>query len=1259
MDVEETKGRIEITSQISRDESYNEESILLNPSSKNTPAPRDVMGGLDSSNIDRSIKAKPAQFRPLYEELDHNCYFEGAVRMKNGEDGRSAVEDTTIYPYSAHGRLVMMFNGKTSYGSGTLISSRYALTAAHNVYSRRFRKEADSIYFIPALNGRDCPYGIIGVRRHFYPNEFKEGRTEDYAILELEEDIGNSVGIINMKIFEEHEINGIEYSIYGYPGYINGVDNNLQYGMSGLVTVHHQDKTLLKYQIDTDKGQGGSSICYYSQQEDKYFTIGVHVRESKELGYSEGILLTPERIGKIEKWMRIKAIDTKHNLQGLISEIYGRDECLNELRHHLILYEDFKVLALCGVGGVGKSAIALKFGTESIGRYDYIWWIDSETEDSFKISIISLADTLGIQGNAFQDKLNNLKVHINSNRDSFLLIFDNLEDEELVKSLIESKGHFIITTRLEQTKFMNIEVRTLSNEASVQLLSSRLPDESHEDLQTLAYFLQYLPLELVQSAAYIRKTRIEVINYIQYFSSIMKRDDKLRNIVSKNIDSLSEEAQDILRIVCIGNCDNIPYDMLYQIFSYKYNNTTQNHFNYYLGEIVRFNWMSYDIKKDLLRIHRVVHQDTIIKLSNSIDDELINHYSHYLFNNFKTKFGIYEKNEVDQILYLTLHAVSFLTEYRNKDISTRNLILYTRVASSYMDYYLDNPTSKKYIEKTEALLRANIDLDSYKAQSYHNLAALYYKLVEYKKAEEYYIRSLTIREAVLPSNHPDLATTYNNLGNLYRSMREYKKSEEYYIRSLMIIEALLPPIHQDLALSYNNLALLYSSMGEYNKSEKYYIKSLMIREAVLNSNHPDLATSYGNLGNLYSSMGEYQKSEKYYIKSLMIGEAVLPYNHPDLASSYSNLGNLYYSMGEYQKSENYNIKSLKIYEALFHSNHPDLALSYNNLGNLYESMGEYQKSEKYYIKSLKIYEDVLPSNHPNLATIYGNLGNVYSSKAEYQKSKEYMIKSLRIREAVLPYNHPDLASSYSNLGNLYYSMGEYQKSENYNIKSLKIYEALFHSNHPDLALTYNNLGKLYESMGEYQESEEHYIKSLMIYEALFHSNHPDLATSYGNLGSLYESMGEYNKSEEHYIKSLKIYEDVLPSNHPNLATTYNNLGNLYFSMGEYNKSEQYYIKSLMIREAVLHSNHTSLATTYNSLGNLYYSMGEYQTSEEYYIRSLMIYEAVLPWNHPDLGTSYGNLGSLYSSMGEYNKSEEYSIKAQAIREARLPSIIQV
>jgi V8-like Glu-specific endopeptidase len=108
------------------------------------------MTGLDSYNMEKSTKTKATQFS-LYDKLDPDNYLEEAVLKKivPGKDGRKVVRDTTIHPFSAQGRLVMIFNRRETYGSGTLICSRYMLTVAHNLYSKHYKREPDSILFLP------------------------------------------------------------------------------------------------------------------------------------------------------------------------------------------------------------------------------------------------------------------------------------------------------------------------------------------------------------------------------------------------------------------------------------------------------------------------------------------------------------------------------------------------------------------------------------------------------------------------------------------------------------------------------------------------------------------------------------------------------------------------------------------------------------------------------------------------------------------------------------------------------------------------------------------------------------------------------------------------------------------------------------------------------------------------------------------------------------------------------------------------------
>ena len=70
--------------------------------------------------------------------------------------------------------------------------------------------------------------------------------------------------------------------------------------------------------------------------------------------------------------------------------------------------------------------------------------------------------------------------------------------------------------------------------------------------------------------------------------------------------------------------------------------------------------------------------------------------------------------------------------------------------------------------------------------SYNNVGGAYGELGEYKKALEYLLKALAIREKVLTENHPDIATSYNNVGVAYYELGDYKKALEYSQRLLSI-----------------------------------------------------------------------------------------------------------------------------------------------------------------------------------------------------------------------------------------------------------------------------------------------------------------------------------------------------------------------------------------------------------------------------------------------------------------------------------------
>ncbi|WP_143473153.1 tetratricopeptide repeat protein, partial [Limnothrix sp. PR1529] len=93
------------------------------------------------------------------------------------------------------------------------------------------------------------------------------------------------------------------------------------------------------------------------------------------------------------------------------------------------------------------------------------------------------------------------------------------------------------------------------------------------------------------------------------------------------------------------------------------------------------------------------------------------------------------------------------------------------------------------------------------------LFLLYHAQGLFGLAETWAMRSLEIRERVLGADHPDTATSLNNLASLYSSQGRYEAAEPLYRRSLEIRERVLGADHPHTALSLNNLAELSSSQG--------------------------------------------------------------------------------------------------------------------------------------------------------------------------------------------------------------------------------------------------------------------------------------------------------------------------------------------------------------------------------------------------------------------------------------------------------------
>ncbi|NEO70577.1 MAG: tetratricopeptide repeat protein [Moorea sp. SIO3H5] len=312
----------------------------------------------------------------------------------------------------------------------------------------------------------------------------------------------------------------------------------------------------------------------------------------------------------------------------------------------------------------------------------------------------------------------------------------------------------------------------------------------------------------------------------------------------------------------------------------------------------------------------------------------------------------------------------------------------------------------------------------------------------------------------------DLIEPFVGLGRFSEGQGTYDQAEPWYEQCLEITRSRLGEEHRDVALSLNNLALLYQVQGRYHEAEPLYVQALDMRKQLLGQDHPHVATSLNNLANLYRTQGRYHEAEPLYVQALDMRKQLLGQDHPHVAESLNNLAYLYQAQGRYHEAEPLYVQALDMRKQLLGQKHPSVATSRANLAYLYQAQGRYHEAEPLIVQALDMRKQLLGQNHPSVATSLHNLGLLHYTQGRYHEAEPLFVQALEIRKKLLGQDHPHVASILHNLGLLYQAQRRYHEAEPLFVEALDIAERKLGSNHPNTVIYRQNLEILRDDLSQ-------------------------------------------------------------------------------------------------------------------------------------------------------------------------------------------------
>ncbi|KAF4340021.1 hypothetical protein FBEOM_6060 [Fusarium beomiforme] len=201
--------------------------------------------------------------------------------------------------------------------------------------------------------------------------------------------------------------------------------------------------------------------------------------------------------------------------------------------------DEYRSSALWGLGGSGKTQIALDFAYSRYGkRQCSVFWVHADSETSFARDYGSIAKVLGIiSQDSGHELLQNVRHRIES-LPRWLLVLDNADDLSLLgvgspaskpgnlmdyipkgpngTTLWISRDGAIVGSLVGVRR--GIPASKMTFEESKALLESKLPQNmGHDELsnvRSLVKELQYLPLAISQAGTYMRRTETSVSQYL-------------------------------------------------------------------------------------------------------------------------------------------------------------------------------------------------------------------------------------------------------------------------------------------------------------------------------------------------------------------------------------------------------------------------------------------------------------------------------------------------------------------------------------------------------------------------------------------------------------------------------------------------------------------------------------------------------------------------------------------------------------------------
>ncbi|WP_405581782.1 FxSxx-COOH system tetratricopeptide repeat protein [Streptomyces sp. NBC_01092] len=803
----------------------------------------------------------------------------------------------------------------------------------------------------------------------------------------------------------------------------------------------------------------------------------------------------------------------------------GREELLGHVRERLRAGNG--TVLLRGMGGVGKTMLALEFAHRFKSDYDVVWHIQADQRNLAVEQFAGLAGHLEISERknptataaAVKDAL-----RLGRPYSRWLLILDNVEHvNDLSDLLVSSKaGHVLITSQRSEgwERYAEIaDVGVFEREESVAHLKRRLTECSTEEADEVASALGDLPLAVEHAAAVLKESGLQTQEYVKLLerqpaadTAGLSPDDRLLDVSktwSVAIGQLNKNfppAVQLLKLAAWFSPEPISMDLLQSTQIAQsltgQNSTRDQEFRprafdstemiaRAFQELSRLSLATVDRKSRSLRVHRLVQMS--VRLNMTKEDQ----------------------EATRDVVFRTLVAARpEQDDPEDHNTWERYRIIWPHLGTSWALAAPDYGIRKLIVDRVRQLRRRG----------------------ELKQA---YDLSTRVHQGWREHSGPDERWVLHmgfQIANILRAQGRYQEALELDTDVLHRQEAALDSPHDlHILMTSGGVAADLRGLGRYSEAlDRDRLNHEQFLE-LFGEDHPRSLMAANNYAVCLRVLGQYTDALRLDRKTMETRNKILGPEHAYTRASTISYARDLLDCGDYAGSE---LPLRRTYDQClshqqFGASAPTTINAGKALSGALHQMGRAQEAEVLTRTVLSNLPSEEGSASPNRLLLHLGLAGILGAQGRTEEALELARRVLDDCRRFFQDQHPYTAACYANLAVLLYTANEAASSLAHAEQAARVFAAIFDDDHPFTLMCRVNLANAQAALGQRGRARATYEEVLdRLRDVLNDDQHPAPLVCAANLAVVLNELGESEAAERLREEVLGAITARLGADHP-------------------------------------------------------------------------------------------------------------------------------